>query len=310
MRTGRSAELVLGSVQLGIAYGAANRTGKPERETALRLIRRAANAGVSVFDTARAYGEAEERLGAALAGRRTVRTITKLAPLDNLAPDASPEAVRAAVDLSLAESRAALRQDRLDCLLLHRASHMTAYGGAIWHRLQECVADGTLGALGVSVQSPAEALAALREAGVSHIQLPFNILDWRWRKDGVIAALQARRSVTVHVRSVFLQGILAANDPGIWPRISGIDAPAVIAWLTRTAQALRRDSVADLALAYARGQDWVDGVVVGQETEAQLEENLRLCTRPRLSADDCASVEASAPPLPAILLDPARWPPQ
>ena len=79
-----------GSVQLGLSYGATNRTGKPSRDTALRLVRRAANAGVAAFDTARAYGDAEERLGAALAGRRAVRTITKLDPLNNLSPNASP----------------------------------------------------------------------------------------------------------------------------------------------------------------------------------------------------------------------------
>ena len=56
MRNGRPAELVMGSVQLGLSYGATNRAGKPSRDTALRLVRRAANAGVAAFDTARAAG--------------------------------------------------------------------------------------------------------------------------------------------------------------------------------------------------------------------------------------------------------------
>src|SRR5205807_2447980 len=120
-----------------------------------------ANAGVSVFDTARSYGDAEERLGAALAGRRTVRTITKLDPLSDLMPDASPAVVCAAVDQSVAESLAALRLDSLSCVLLHRAEQMAAYGGAIWRRLQDHLADGTIQALGVSAQTPVEALTAL-----------------------------------------------------------------------------------------------------------------------------------------------------
>lgn len=310
MRNGPPAELVLGSVQLGLAYGAANRTGKPARDVALRLVRRAANAGVAAFDTARAYGDAEERLGAALAGRRAVRTITKLAPLNDLAPDAPEEIVRAAVDTSIADSLAALRLAKLDCLLLHRAAHIDAYKGAIWRRLQEYLADGTICALGVSAQTPVEVYTALLQASVTHLQLPFNILDWRWRKAGIIRALKAHPSITVHARSVFLQGVLTAPAAEIWPRISGLDAPAIIAWLSQTARAFGRDSVADLALAYARGQDWIDGVVVGQETEAQLDENLRLCTRPPLSAEDCASIEASAPRVPATFLNPARWRPQ
>ena len=310
MRNARPAELVMGSAQLGLFYGAANRTGKPAREAALRLVRRAADAGIATFDTARGYGDAEERLGEALAGRRAVRTITKLAALTEFAPDASREAVRVAVDKSLAQSRAALRRASLDCLLLHRAGHLTAYGGAVWERVKEHLAIGTIAALGVSVQSPAEAQEALAQTSVTHIQLPFNLLDWRWREAGVIAALQSRPDVTVHARSVFLQGVLAAGDPCVWPRLPGVDAPRLIAWLQETAGAFGRDSVADLALAYARGQNWIDGVVIGQETEDQLDDNLRLCTRPPLSAEDCALIEGSAPRVPENLLDPAQWKPQ
>ena len=43
-------------------------------------------------------------------------------------------------------------------------------------------------ALGVSVQSPQEALTALACSDVRHIQMPFNLLDWRWREAGAIAA--------------------------------------------------------------------------------------------------------------------------
>src|SRR5262245_3827591 len=135
MRSDRPAELFVGAVQLGIAYGAANRTGKPRREAALRLVRHAADAGCGGFDTARAYGDSEDRIGEALLGRR-IRTITKLSPMSELPSDASSQTVIAAVDDSIAKSLAALRRDRLDCVLLHRAAHFTAFGGAVWSRLE------------------------------------------------------------------------------------------------------------------------------------------------------------------------------
>jgi aryl-alcohol dehydrogenase-like predicted oxidoreductase len=297
----------MGSVQLGLAYGAANRTGKPDRATALKLVRRAADAGIATFDTARAYGDAEERLGEALA-RRPVRTITKLSPLSELAPDASPRDVCAAVDASIAQSLAALRKPALDCLLLHRAQHMHAFGGAAWRRLQEHVAEGRVRTLGVSVQSPEEAHAALREPFVEHIQLPFNLLDWRWREAGVVDVLGGRPDVTVHARSIFLQGLLAAADASLWPRFAGVDPEFIVAWLNASAQKFARESVADLALAYVRAQDWIDGAVIGMETEAQLDTNLRLATRPPLPAAACTMIEAMRPRVPAALLDPAQWP--
>lgn len=304
---GRKAELVLGAVQLGLAYGAANRTGKPPRATALALARRAAESGIAQFDTARAYGDSEERLGEALAGR-DVLTVTKLSPLAELAAGASRESVRAAVDASIAQSCQALGRDTLQCLLLHRAAHMTDHDGAIWQRLLEHLSDGRVRKLGVSVQSPAEALRALANSVVHHIQMPFNILDWRWRDAGVFTAIMARPGVTVHTRSTFLQGLLAAGDPSIWPKIDGVVPAAVLAMLHGLVRDLGRESLADLCLAYVRGQDFVDGVVVGLETQEQLDLNLRLAVKRPLSPADCAEVDARVPRLPERLLNPALWP--
>ncbi len=308
MRRQCPAGLVLGSVQLGLAYGAANRTGKPAHGTALRLVRRAADAGIAQFDTARAYGDSEARIGEALAGRRPVRTITKLSPLSALAPEATRDEVRDAVDASIKQSLAALRRDRLDCLLLHRAAHMTAFGGAIWERLIERLEDGSVLSLGVSVQSPAEAAAALACPDVRHLQLPFNLLDRRWRDSRTIARIRGRAGVTIHARSVFLQGILAADDASVWPRIDGVYVPALMTTIAELAAELGRDGPADLCLAYARGQDWIDGVVVGLETEDQLDDNLRLFLKRSLDAAECAAVEARIPRVPMQLLDPAAWP--
>lgn len=303
----RSAELVLGSVQLGLAYGVANKTGKPSRGAALQLVRQAADAGVTQFDTARAYGDSEERLGEALDGL-AARAITKLSPLADLPAGASRGEVRDAVDASIAESLTALRRKRIDCLLLHRASHMTAFGGAIWERLLERLEDGSVSALGVSVQSPQEAQDALACREVRHIQMPFNLLDWRWREAGVIAEMEKRPDVTVHARSVFLQGLLAANDPKIWPRIEGVDPPAVLKLIAELAEEFGRENTADLCLAYARGQSYIDGVVIGLETMEQLDTNLRLAVKRPLTTAEGTLVEARVPRLPARLLDPAQWP--
>ena len=308
MHKARPAELVLGSVQLGLAYGAANRTGKPTRGAALRLVHRAADAGITNFDTARAYGDSEDRLGEVLGTRANIRTVTKLSPLAELPPDSRREDVRSAVDASIDASLEALRRDRLDCLLLHRASHRTDFGGAVWDRLIELLEEGVILSLGVSVQSPDEALAALDCCDVQHLQMPFNILDWRWREAGVIDRIRSRAHLTVHARSVFLQGLLATSDPRVWPAIHGVDAAAILDAVSSLAARLGRESVADLCLAYARGQDWIDGVVVGMETEDQLDANLHLCARAPLSPADCALVESELPRLPPQLLNPALWP--
>ena len=66
--TKTSAELVLGTAQLGLAYGAANRTGQPSEDEANLIVRAAVNAGIRWIDTAAAYGSSEQRIGAAVPG--------------------------------------------------------------------------------------------------------------------------------------------------------------------------------------------------------------------------------------------------
>lgn len=136
------------------------------------------------------------------------------------------------------------------------------------------------------------------------------MLDWRWAESGVIAAIRSRQTLTVHARSVFLKGILASGDPRLWPRVEGTDPASLISWLSECAWKFGRQNVADLCLAYAQGQDWIDGVVIGMETEEQLGANLLLSTRPALALADCAAIEACRPRVPEPLLDPARWPPR
>lgn len=308
MGTQRTAELVLGTAQLGLAYGAANARGQPAEAHARLIVRAAANAGVRWIDTAAAYGSSEARIGTHLPRHAGCRVVTKLAPLDELTDETPLSTALRNVEDSVHRSCNRLRTDRLDVLLLHRAHHLTWRGGIIWKRLKSLRDEGAILDLGVSVYTPDEALAAVAIPCVRHLQLPFNLLDWRWRDSGVVEALAARSDVTVHARSVYLQGLLAAGAEARWPTITGVNAAELNFALLDLARLLGRDSIADLCLAYARAQNWIDGIVVGMEHVSQLALNLALFKRPALSADEMQLVEQTLPRAPEQLLNPAQWP--
>lgn len=297
----------LGTAQLGMNYGVVNRSGKPSRSLAVEIVRRAAAEGVTSFDTARSYGDAEEVLGEALGQARVhPQVVTKLDPFTSLASDATTHCVRAAVDKSVARSCEALRTDKLQVLLLHGWEHYGARDGAIWQRLLELRAEGRVAALGASIYEPSQALEALQVPDIRHLQLPMNILDWRWKVAGVDRAFAQRPDVTVHGRSAFLQGTLAQPTMQ-WPAVYGFDTSSCTQLLTRLAQRFQRESVLDLCIAYVRAQSWITSVVVGCETLAQLEEDLRLFRLPKLPVDQCEELEKALPPAPEDLLNPARW---
>ena len=57
-----------------------------------------------------------------------------------------------------------------------------AHGGSAWKQLcHHRDVLGTVGRCGVSVGSCEEALACLADRNVQHIQLPVNLLDYRWK---------------------------------------------------------------------------------------------------------------------------------
>jgi aryl-alcohol dehydrogenase-like predicted oxidoreductase len=278
-------KLALGTVQLGIPYGAANTTGMPTETAAAEIVRTAVESGVTFLDTAAIYGKSEERIGSALHeiglsafGSARPAVVTKVRMVEISDPMQCPDegaAVRA-VDESVATSQRRLRTPKLDVVLLHSyAGHSEIFGGACWRRLLELQQRGEVGRVGVSCYTPEEALALLRDPRVQHIQLPFNLLDARYKTTAFATAAAARPDVTIHTRSCFLQGILVGGLDR-WPPFAQASGAEVLGVLDGLCRRLGRSNRVDLCLAYSRGVPWITQVLVGAETTAQLLDTMHL----------------------------------
>ena len=300
--------ITLGTAQWGMPYGIANQTGVPSDAQIKALLAKASDAGVTAIDTARAYGDAEARLGRlmSLGDRDRLSIVTKLDPLAELPVDAAPGVVRTAVDASVFRSAHALRNGRIDVLLLHRWAHRRSWAGVVWERLRELQATNVIGVLGASVSTPLEATDALQDPHVGHLQCPINMLDWRWRGDDFLAAANARPDVVIDARSVLLQGLLMLPAER-WMAATGFDATALCGVLDQLAHDLDRSDRAQLSVAYVRALPWVGSLVLGVETLGQLQRHLAALKSPPLSAQEVRLVDARVPRLPETVLNPALW---
>ena len=299
--------MALGTAQMGLPYGATNHDGQPNEPLAILMVRKAVEHGVTWIDTARAYGSAEGRVGRALQGswRNRTRVISKLDPLNELATDASAACASEAVAASTYQSMHELGVDRLDVLLLHRWAHRSSHQGAIWSRLLALRDQGLIRELGASIYQPEEALAALVEPDLRHLQIPFNLLDHRWRAVSFCAAVAARPDVQIHVRSIFLQGILL-GDVTTWPAFDAKGA-GILRQLDALVVELGLDSRAALCVAFVLAHPWVSSVVLGVETMNQLEQNLGVMNTLPLSAAQTDAVVARLAGASERLLNPAQW---
>ncbi len=269
MNTARlPAELVLGTAALGHLA--------PEEAT--KIIRAALSVGTGWVDSVSAEVCSEPQIAAALPGMKGVRIATKIAPID----DRDTGTVRRALIDGIYRSCARLRTDRLDALLLDDMRHLKSHAGVVWNTIKHLRDHGVIFDLGVCVREPNEALLALSDPDIRHIQIAFTPFDRRWRAPAVADALAERPWITVHAR--------AAGTP------SRMDAARV----ANLARDLGRESAIDLCLAYMRASEWIDGAIVDIDSQAELAQTRALFDLPVLSRDELAAVDKTLADVPRI----------
>jgi aryl-alcohol dehydrogenase-like predicted oxidoreductase len=62
-----------------------------------------------------------------------------------------------------------------------------------------------------------------------------------------------------------------------------------------------------LCIAYVLAQPWIDSVVLGVETAAQLQANLQLVRQPPLAADALRAIATAFADVPDTVLNPSLW---
>jgi aryl-alcohol dehydrogenase-like predicted oxidoreductase len=285
------ARLALGTAQFGLPYGIANRRGQVPASEVRAILACARDAGVDTLDTAIMYGDSERALGEA--GVDGWRVVTKLPAFPEEVPDLAAWA-RAEVAAALGR----LRRSRLDALLLHRCPQILGpRGDELLAAVRQLQDDGLATKIGVSIYGPDELDTLMPMFPFGIVQVPFSVLDRRLATSGWLPRL-ANQGVEIHVRSLFLQGLLlmpSADRPPsfarwrpLWERWAD--------WLAETGltplQACLRFALATPGIARA---------IVGIDSLGQLREIL-------------AAADGAPPPIPADLacadpdlINPSRW---
>ncbi len=282
--------LGLGTVQFGLPYGISNAGGQVTQDEARAILALAHDAGIDLLDTAAAYGTAEATLGQLLAPGHTFRIVTKTLRLAN--------GLDAVVDRAHRSVRL-LGTKPLDTLMVHSAEDLAgAAGDALWRALERLRDDGLFGRVGISAYAADDPCALARRFRPEAMQVPLSLLDQRLVADGALGTLQAL-GVEVHVRSLFLQGLLFLAPAALPPRLAHA-APRLTAIRSAIADAGTTPLAA--ALRFVLDRPEVDHAVVGVTSRAELAGILTAATT-TVAGLDMAALALDDP----IALTPSLW---
>jgi aryl-alcohol dehydrogenase-like predicted oxidoreductase len=266
--------IILGTAQLGSAYGIANSLGQPDDDGVVSIVRAATKSGITGFDTAAAYGTSERRLGEALA-RLGLNRAVKVTSKGSIEGRHAWQ-LQDIVGTSLRD----LRLEQLDSWLLHREDEIRGWSASFREEARKLLERGCVGSFGVSVYSLDAALVALHEGCFDTIQCPANPFDRRFLRSGALEQF-VKIGGRVALRSIYLQGLCLMNPADV---PDGVEHGKRAVTLLRDFCAGHRVNRDEFCLHYVlhRSSHLRAGIIVGCESAKQLVRNVEMFERSSL----------------------------
>lgn len=233
----------------------------------------AADAGMTLIDTSADHAEAEALVGRLAPRERPFRTVAKTAPVG---------AGLAAVEARAQKSLRNLGVPRAHALVVSEAEDLLGPDGdALWRALLGLRDAGLFEKIGVAARLEDAPAALARRYKPDIMQLPVSLLDQRLVTGGELQTL-AELGVEVHLRSIFLQGLMFLPSDGLPPALA--EAGPRLSRIRREIAEAGADPL-QAALAFALSQSAAAQVIVGVASQAELRAILAAAAAPAPDLD-------------------------
>lgn len=262
----------LGSVQFGINYGF---TKKKSQEEVDDILQSAINNNINLIDTAREYGDSEEKIGSFISENKNEFIIaTKLKKIPDQ-PDLNFNIMKDLIYKSVEESMNNLRLQKIHLLQLHQTNKYILQNADFWKIIKQLKEEKIIGAFGVSVYDTEETKFLINHYNkvVDFVQVPFNIFDRRFTE---LEDIFLKYSIGVISRSTFLKGIIPCSLNKIPVGLEKI-VPYKIR-LNQLADELSMD-VEEIALLFVYSNHFITSTILGVDSSKELKENIKIMNK-------------------------------
>jgi len=283
-------KLGLGTVNFGMKYGLDQELSQSEINDILNL---ANQNGIKLLDTARDYGQSEEKIRQFCEKRISnfyISTkISKIKPEQNL---------KQSIEDSLTKSLKALCKNSIDIFSLHQSDSFILENPNFWMIIDDLKNKNRIKKFGISVYDIDDVtqLSKIILQQIDVIQIPLNFIDRRFES---ILDLIRNSGIQIIVRSIYLRGILAQE-------LSEIKDYQIRSYCNELFQKnphLKQYSLKEIAFNYAYFNSKVDNIIIGVSSINDLLEALKFSESEAIEFSNIIWPKE----LPRDVYDPRKW---
>lgn len=292
-------KLVLGTAQLGMKYGIANKTGQPSLGQCYKIIETAWQHKIRYFDTAQNYGDSELILGQCLKQLK----VNNQAEIISKIPEDISQIDGRKILKNLKKSLFNLNVSSLYGLLLHNPHNLDSWNNNSQQVIKMIKESRLVQKIGISVYTYKEVFKALKNKNLEILQMPFNLFDQAYYHKQVFKKVK-KNKVTIFLRSIFLQGILLMDIKEL-PK----EYCHFIKYLLRRDKLCRQYGISkkELAISYIKKRAQGAFVIFGAEDPRQIEENISIFNKRKLQNDIIQTIEEKLLVTDENIINPSKW---
>ena len=251
--------LGIGTLQFGLNYGVANKTGKISNGEIKKIKNILLKNNINTIDTAHAYGDSEKRIGKFDFSNFEIITKLPVKEPKNLSKNWVVRCVR--------DSLIKLNVKKIYCMHVHNTKQLLKNNGKIiYEGLLQAKKEGLINKIGVSIYTIEELNKIITKFNIDLALIPFNIFDQRTLKNNYLEKLKNKK-IEIHARSIFLQGLLVMSRNSIPNKFNIYDG-----YFSRWNKLIKKHKINKYSacLNYVLSNKNIDKAIVGIDNSSHL----------------------------------------